>query len=403
METKKLPVIFACDFNTDPSTAAFQHFEKLSPQLKRTYTEKFPCECGFDKAAFDKASADTRKALLDDKCKHCDENGLADEYSTYKWRKGGAQKKKLGVTKQKIDYILFSKDAIECVGKLSLPTAKVVEKECPLLLPGWKYPSDHLMLGADLLFKTERQIKAEHMAEQQTAERQRRERKIKAEQRRVERKNAAGGWAKSKLAFKNRSGSQPKCRTEKEPVQQAVLAWGSDDIADSWIMGFAKAMGETPVTATSAEVMSWAREKFDKYYEDWKVKFHDDIVFKVSVSINGKKNKIFVQSRNTIKSVKAQAKAITPKVMESLDFANKALENDRPGEMVDGKMTGSRVMNTCSYYEIEKGCTLTFKIDMIKTEAKMRALKSRRVRKTSRPINRLASRTSRRRTRRVGF
>jgi len=68
------------------------------------------------------------------------------DFTTDKWRKGGEQKEKICITKQTIDYIFYTKE-FECSRVLNLPGKNEIEE---IHLPGWKYPSDHFMIAADL-------------------------------------------------------------------------------------------------------------------------------------------------------------------------------------------------------------------------------------------------------------
>merc|ERR1711964_105881 len=69
------------------------------------------------------------------------------EFTTTKWRKGGEQVNKRGITNQTIDYIFYTEE-IECNAVLDMP--REIE---PFCMPGWKYPSDHFCVAADLTFK----------------------------------------------------------------------------------------------------------------------------------------------------------------------------------------------------------------------------------------------------------
>jgi len=70
-------------------------------------------------------------------------------YTTDKWRKGGTQKDKRGKTKQTIDYIFYTEE-FECSRVLNITKEKIE----PVHMPGWKYPSDHFCIAADLTFST---------------------------------------------------------------------------------------------------------------------------------------------------------------------------------------------------------------------------------------------------------
>merc|ERR1711964_664741 len=55
--------------------------------------------------------------------------------------------KKRGITNQTIDYIFYTSEDFECTRVLNMPTKKIE----PLFMPGWKYPSDHFCIVADLI------------------------------------------------------------------------------------------------------------------------------------------------------------------------------------------------------------------------------------------------------------
>merc|ERR1711964_331491 len=77
-------------------------------------------------------------------------NRLTQEpaFTTSKWRKGGVQVDKRGITNQTIDYIFYTSKDFECTRVLDI-TKEPIE---PLLMPGWRYPSDHFMICADPMF-----------------------------------------------------------------------------------------------------------------------------------------------------------------------------------------------------------------------------------------------------------
>lgn len=118
-----IPVIFACDFNTNTTTKAYQAFEeknqKIGPQMISSY----------------KTAG----------------SGRETSYTTSKWRKGGPQLDKLGKTTQTIDFIFYSQKDWDVRSTLSIPDQSTLE---PLLMPGWRYPSDHFSLVADLELKS---------------------------------------------------------------------------------------------------------------------------------------------------------------------------------------------------------------------------------------------------------
>jgi len=77
------------------------------------------------------------------------------EFTTAKWRKGGAQEDKRGITNQAIDYIFYTSEprgednvALECSRVLGMTKEKIEA----IYMPGWKYPSDHFMICADITF-----------------------------------------------------------------------------------------------------------------------------------------------------------------------------------------------------------------------------------------------------------
>merc|ERR1711964_146170 len=121
-QAEKMPVIFACDFNNRPGGDAHNAF---FGQLKARNTHVM--------SAYAKIGG-----------------GKEPEFTTSKWRKGGVQVDKRGKTTQTIDYIFYTANHFECTRVLDMPPLDTIE---PLLLmPGWKYPSDHFMICADLKF-----------------------------------------------------------------------------------------------------------------------------------------------------------------------------------------------------------------------------------------------------------
>merc|ERR1711964_289203 len=65
--------------------------------------------------------------------------------TTDKWRKGGSQPDKRGKTAETIDYI-FHTNEFKCSGVLGI-TKDPIEH---VRMPGWRYPSDHFSIVADL-------------------------------------------------------------------------------------------------------------------------------------------------------------------------------------------------------------------------------------------------------------
>merc|ERR1711964_962461 len=84
-------------------------------------------------------------------CRKCKE-GIVEEtrpITTAKWRKSGWDPKKVGKKFDTIDFILYSKNAWRSNPNVLKTPEEPLEK---LLTPGWKYPSDHWMIAADLEF-----------------------------------------------------------------------------------------------------------------------------------------------------------------------------------------------------------------------------------------------------------
>jgi len=143
IEKLNVPAIYACDFNSNPATAAYKTLIKKAenepPQLLRAY-EEFSGE-GFKKPDYN--------LIVDKREPGC-------KYSSAKWRKGGEQKDKLCKTVQTIDFIFYTTGTQDkqkhwkCHAVLDLPTLEHLKERSPLLLNDWKYPSDHFCIGADL-------------------------------------------------------------------------------------------------------------------------------------------------------------------------------------------------------------------------------------------------------------
>merc|ERR1712096_498386 len=74
--------------------------------------------------------------------------------TVYKERIGGLQPDKLKVTYETIDFICGSRDLKsennephwETTGLLSIPSKRMLEDCSKILMPGWKYASDHYMI-----------------------------------------------------------------------------------------------------------------------------------------------------------------------------------------------------------------------------------------------------------------
>merc|ERR1711964_113757 len=112
-------LIVACDFNTNRATPAYEKFEQANLDLESAYNLE----------------------LLDKE----------KRYTSSKWRRGGDQPDKCKVVEQTIDFI-FTNKKLKATKTLSVPTSSEVSNASELLLPCWRYPSDHFMIGADLVF-----------------------------------------------------------------------------------------------------------------------------------------------------------------------------------------------------------------------------------------------------------
>merc|ERR1711964_426586 len=184
---KTMPVIFACDFNNRPGGDAHAAFFR---ELRTGHCSKTGCEynilgnidaeCQGDRdgrctvCKSDWIGADTNvtsayskvlgthkntvtneKAFVGKEWTNCTmptyDQMMASEpkFTTMKWRKGGTQKDKRGKTIQTIDFIFYTSNGLECKRVLNMPMEEI---EPDLHMPGWKYPSDHFMIGADLEF-----------------------------------------------------------------------------------------------------------------------------------------------------------------------------------------------------------------------------------------------------------
>merc|ERR1712098_338888 len=143
INTLGVPVIFACDFNANPSREAYQTFHQAAPNMKSAYAEVL---------------------------------GVEPKFTTAKWRKGGVQKEKCKKILETIDFIFYSGDDWKCSGVLKIPTEGKLET---LLLPGWKYPSGHFCIAADLEFvdKTKSESAAKSDRRSNSARRLRHERR----------------------------------------------------------------------------------------------------------------------------------------------------------------------------------------------------------------------------------
>jgi len=109
-----IPVLFGCDLNSNQNSQIFKTWQREAPNMPSSYNTA---------------------------------NGEELDFTTCKWRKGGAQKDKLGVKKQTIDFIFYSEGDWQVRRTLDVPPAEKLEH---LKMPGWKYPSDHFLISADI-------------------------------------------------------------------------------------------------------------------------------------------------------------------------------------------------------------------------------------------------------------
>jgi len=172
-----MPVIFACDFNNKPSGHAHKSFFGKLPKnfVTSAYanvlqTWRCPAETSKPKGETSKGKLTHEESQIGknsprfwtetdhapllaqqrklEKCVTCNRELTQEpEFTTSKWRKGGVQEKKRGITNQTIDYIFYTSKDFECTRVLNMPTKKIE----PLFMPGWKYPSDHFCIVADLI------------------------------------------------------------------------------------------------------------------------------------------------------------------------------------------------------------------------------------------------------------
>jgi len=140
----KVPAIYACDFNSNPTTVAYETL------INATEDEPLQLASAYETVeVVGEVTEDVLEAFKPPKSLRADRDC---KFSSAKWRKGGEQKDKLCKTVQTIDFILTTgkegKKDWKCHAILDLPTLGQLEKTSPLLLPSWKYPSDHEMIGA---------------------------------------------------------------------------------------------------------------------------------------------------------------------------------------------------------------------------------------------------------------
>jgi len=150
---KQMPVIFACDFNNKPGGDAHNAFtgelKAKDTTVKSAYEnvlQEWRCTEEIKHGRLSKIER------VEGDCPKC-KKLLTQEpkFTTDKWRKGGTQKDKRGKTKQTIDYIFYTEE-FECSRVLNITKEKIE----PVHMPGWKYPSDHFCIAADLTFSRQR-------------------------------------------------------------------------------------------------------------------------------------------------------------------------------------------------------------------------------------------------------
>merc|ERR1711964_54051 len=133
-----IPVIFAGDCNTNPSTEAFPYlnegFKASRMQSAYPIEEHVPQE------------------QINDAGGNLVEHGLGKyKAGAPKYRKGGNQKEKIKKVDQTIDYIY--QRGFTVTQTLSIPTlAEVINDTNGMRLPSWKMPSDHFPIGATFEF-----------------------------------------------------------------------------------------------------------------------------------------------------------------------------------------------------------------------------------------------------------
>merc|ERR1712093_587102 len=157
-EYKDAPVVFGADFNANKETTAFKLFFNGScKELTEEHELYEMIKKGGKKVKTYERPNGEKYTLPEQKNVKFAMNNFFDHtypldgpYTVVKWRKGGKQKEKLKITTETIDFICHSKGHFETKGLLSVPEQEVVEKASPTLMPGWKYPSDHFFIGADL-------------------------------------------------------------------------------------------------------------------------------------------------------------------------------------------------------------------------------------------------------------
>jgi len=120
-----IPMIYGCDFNTD-------YWEKENDHEYQVYIE-FENTINKHGVQMEPAYKDVYGEVLPMTCP--------------KWRPGGDQKEKLGVTATAIDFVLHTPH-FTCAAVQEFPATSEIE---PSYFPGYKYPSDHPAMVAVLV------------------------------------------------------------------------------------------------------------------------------------------------------------------------------------------------------------------------------------------------------------
>merc|ERR1711964_417889 len=131
---KEHPLILSCDLNTSRHSPSFKTFEKNNILKKDGLKSAYGLES--------EGWIDPERGTPITK--------LEGRYTASKWRRGGNQPEKCRPISETIDFIFYSNKHFTQSRTLSVPTNEEVSATSKLLLPCWRYPSDHFMIGADL-------------------------------------------------------------------------------------------------------------------------------------------------------------------------------------------------------------------------------------------------------------
>jgi len=139
---RNMPVIFGCDFNNKP--------EDDEDNSHRIFYEELKMKKGGYKvtSAYGKVRSEGKYGASPT---YQEVMGWEPPFTVDKVRKGGAQKDKVGGVQQTIDFIFYTKE-IECSRILDITKDDL--EDCRIV--GWRYPSDHFCIAADLTFKKHR-------------------------------------------------------------------------------------------------------------------------------------------------------------------------------------------------------------------------------------------------------